>query len=175
MTEGTYAVKGMPRLLRQRARLFHRGRGRSRALCPSHPEVPRRGLSRRGQICAAAKNSETVNANRLTKPSGCGRMHMLSAWGHSSVGRALEWHSRGQGFDSPCLHQTRRIRTLSGVRIFLYRSVTGDVGEYWGGRRERERMRQASRFLLAFRDKRHAEPAGTVAAVRGRRWRKRVG
>src|SRR5690606_34676323 len=25
--------------------------------------------------------------------------------GHSSVGRALEWHSRGQGFDSPWLHQ----------------------------------------------------------------------
>jgi hypothetical protein len=27
-------------------------------------------------------------------------------WGYSSVGRALEWHSRGQGFDSPYLHQT---------------------------------------------------------------------
>ena len=27
------------------------------------------------------------------------------AWGHSSVGRALEWHSRGRGFDSPWLHQ----------------------------------------------------------------------
>jgi hypothetical protein len=26
-------------------------------------------------------------------------------WGHSSVGRALEWHSRGRGFDSPWLHQ----------------------------------------------------------------------
>ena len=26
------------------------------------------------------------------------------AWGHSSVGRALVWHSRGQGFDSPWLH-----------------------------------------------------------------------
>ena len=25
-------------------------------------------------------------------------------WGRSSVGRALEWHSRGQGFDSPRLH-----------------------------------------------------------------------
>ena len=25
-------------------------------------------------------------------------------WGCSSVGRALEWHSRGQGFDSPQLH-----------------------------------------------------------------------
>jgi hypothetical protein len=26
--------------------------------------------------------------------------------GCSSVGRALEWHSRGQGFDSPQLHST---------------------------------------------------------------------
>src|SRR5690242_3515374 len=25
-------------------------------------------------------------------------------WGHSSVGRAPEWHSGGQGFDSPWLH-----------------------------------------------------------------------
>ena len=28
-------------------------------------------------------------------------------WGYSSVGRALEWHSRGQGFDSPYLHHFR--------------------------------------------------------------------
>ncbi len=25
--------------------------------------------------------------------------------GHSSVGRAFEWHSKGRGFDSPWLHQ----------------------------------------------------------------------
>jgi hypothetical protein len=28
----------------------------------------------------------------------------VDRWGCSSVGRALEWHSRGQGFDSPQLH-----------------------------------------------------------------------
>jgi uncharacterized protein (TIGR02300 family) len=27
--------------------------------------------------------------------------------GHSSVGRALAWHARGQGFDSPWLHHVR--------------------------------------------------------------------
>jgi hypothetical protein len=27
-------------------------------------------------------------------------------WGRSSVGRAPEWHSGGQGFDSPRLHQS---------------------------------------------------------------------
>ena len=31
--------------------------------------------------------------------------------GRSSVGRALEWHSRGQGFDSPRLH------ALLGIRV----------------------------------------------------------
>src|SRR6185312_5538048 len=27
------------------------------------------------------------------------------AWGHSSVGRALQWHCRGRRFDSDWLHQ----------------------------------------------------------------------
>jgi hypothetical protein len=27
------------------------------------------------------------------------------SWARSSVGRALEWHSRGQGFESPRVHQ----------------------------------------------------------------------
>ena len=40
--------------------------------------------------------------------------------GRSSVGRALEWHSRGQGFDSPRLHwagvgQVRGGSTASGL------------------------------------------------------------
>ncbi len=41
-------------------------------------------------------------------------------WGHSSVGRALEWHSRGQGFDSPWLHQfsLQKLR-ISAVFAFL--------------------------------------------------------
>jgi hypothetical protein len=30
---------------------------------------------------------------------------VMWAWGCSSAGRALEWHSRGQGFKSPQLHQ----------------------------------------------------------------------
>ncbi len=28
--------------------------------------------------------------------------------GISSVGRAFEWHSKGQGFDSPILHHTMK-------------------------------------------------------------------
>src|SRR5262249_20635405 len=30
--------------------------------------------------------------------------HISRLWGRSSVGRALEWHSRGRGFDSLRLH-----------------------------------------------------------------------
>ena len=31
-------------------------------------------------------------------------MSARNARGHSSAGRALAWHARGQGFDPPCLH-----------------------------------------------------------------------
>ena len=46
-------------------------------------------------------------------PPPCGRRRCPQVavryvcWGRSSVGRALEWHSRGQGFDSPRLHWPR--------------------------------------------------------------------
>ena len=43
-------------------------------------------------------------------------------WGCSSVGRALESHSRGQGFDSPQLHGTRVVRprdAASAERVAL--------------------------------------------------------
>ena len=30
--------------------------------------------------------------------------------GHSSVGRALPWHGRGQGFESPWLHHVKSLR-----------------------------------------------------------------
>lgn len=38
-------------------------------------------------------------------------MIYIVGWGYSSVGRALQWHCRGQGFDSPYLHS----RKNSGV------------------------------------------------------------
>jgi len=36
--------------------------------------------------------------------------HIWKPWGCSSVGRALESHSRGQGFDSPQLHSLNRTK-----------------------------------------------------------------
>ena len=35
-------------------------------------------------------------------------------WGRSSLGRALEWHSRGKGFDPPHLHH----RSLGKPLVF---------------------------------------------------------
>lgn len=50
-----------------------------------------------------------------------------SPWGCSSLGRALEWHSRGKGFDPPHLHQNKQIRTLCrlamGSDLFLSASI----------------------------------------------------
>ena len=34
-------------------------------------------------------------------------------WGISSVGRAFEWHSKGQEFDSPMLHKVKDLRQNS--------------------------------------------------------------
>ena len=41
-------------------------------------------------------------------------------WGCSSVGRALEWHSRGQGFDSPQLHQLKTSGLSWGFLLVKY-------------------------------------------------------
>lgn len=40
------------------------------------------------------------------------------ARGRSSVGRALDWQSRGQGFESPRLHQIKKPHN-SVVRFFV--------------------------------------------------------
>ena len=36
-------------------------------------------------------------------------------WGISSVGRAFEWHSKGQEFDSPMLHKNPSQISLRGI------------------------------------------------------------
>ena len=50
----------------------------------------------------------TMRAPRLSPSvsSPAASQRRGSAWGHSSVGRALEWHSRGRRFDSAWLHQS---------------------------------------------------------------------
>ena len=41
------------------------------------------------------------------------RIRARAFWGYSSVGRALEWHSRGQGFDSPYLHHLQKMKNTA--------------------------------------------------------------
>ena len=41
-------------------------------------------------------------------------------WGCSSLGRALEWHSRGKGFDPPHLHHSIRTSCVAWFGFFLY-------------------------------------------------------
>ena len=46
-----------------------------------------------------------------------------STWGYSSVGRALEWHSRGQGFEFPYLHHWQLLsNSVKGFDFFIKRS-----------------------------------------------------
>jgi hypothetical protein len=78
---------------------------------------PRPGLarSRRGRLGyrAAARRvwrGGAIDGSALTGRSGSPTLCAMCprgarVWGRSSAGRALEWHSRGQGFDSPRLHQ----------------------------------------------------------------------
>ncbi len=74
----------------------------------------RRAGHRRGELIRRParrplQKSETVRS--VTAPTP---WHLWTAprWGHSSVGRALEWHSRGRRFDSAWLHQN----TPTGLR-----------------------------------------------------------
>ena len=73
---------------------------------------------RRGRAKGAPRPSAPAGA--LRAPGAGVIRRRLSLGGHSSVGRALEWHSRGQGFDSPWLHQgNRRCPGDAGSGFFL--------------------------------------------------------
>ena len=45
----------------------------------------------------------------VEKVTGSSPVSSTTLWGYSSVGRALEWHSRGHVFDSRYLHQKAQI------------------------------------------------------------------
>ena len=83
----------------------------------SSPERAVSGVDTPGRIgIMSASDGGGLTVPVRGAPSG----DRQSGWGHSSVGRALAWHARGQGFESPCLHQ----RNSQGVtalprRLFL--------------------------------------------------------
>ncbi len=52
--------------------------------------------------------------------------YYLIVWGYSSVGRALEWHSRGQGFESPYLHHVIPCNLIV-TRIFYFFDISSFI------------------------------------------------
>ena len=78
---------------------------------------PLSSASRRGDL------RRTVG--RAVESTGRGSMHengttyVLAIWGCSSVGRALEWHSRGRRFDPDQLHQIPAIRAKVKFTVYL--------------------------------------------------------
>jgi hypothetical protein len=78
----------------------------------SFPTTPAQGWQRepQGTLCQTSGWVSRV-LQRIT---------ML--WGYSSVGRAFEWHSKGQEFESPYLHQDKApvyTGALSFLRCFF--------------------------------------------------------
>ena len=55
----------------------------------------------------------------------------LPRWGHSSDGRALEWHSRGRGFDPAWLHQRDLKNRAVFTALFLVVPVDRHPFQAW--------------------------------------------
>jgi putative endonuclease len=54
--------------------------------------------------------------------------YFINTWGCSSVGRALEWHSRGRGFDPLQLHQFSVLTMSFSVYILKNKAGFSYVG-----------------------------------------------
>ena len=75
--------------------------------------LPARRIVNRGRSAHAwepprappANPPETTARTPLTRAPGSPTLTRPNRWGRSSVGRALEWHSRGRRFDPDRLHQ----------------------------------------------------------------------
>ena len=50
---------------------------------------------------------------------------MEEVWGCGAAGSALAWHARGQGFESPQLHQTNNDRLYGGLYSFMSPTDSG--------------------------------------------------
>src|SRR5687768_9618614 len=59
--------------------------------------------------CIAASYRSAVECAALTEFPDSGNVSERASWGCSSIGRALEWHSRGRRFDPDQLHQLPNI------------------------------------------------------------------
>ena len=97
----------------------------STSYMPQPPLFGGRFLPKSNKECRFQNFSRQVARILLQFTKFCATI--IKLWGHSSVGRALEWHSRGQGSDSPCLHQktlSKKPYTELSIRLFsCYRDV----------------------------------------------------
>ena len=76
-------------------------------------------------LARAKNNVAQIHCRKVVAFCSATCYNMPCPWGYSSVGRALEWHSRGQGFDSPYLHHLPKRSDRSGL-FFLFVS-----GRWW--------------------------------------------
>ena len=61
--------------------------------------------------------------NRFRSEARAKRNRVEDVWGISAVGSAFEWHSKGQGFDSPMLHHKGIKQTLFLQRWLCHRGL----------------------------------------------------
>ena len=69
-------------------------------------------------------------------------------WGCSSLGRALEWHSRGKGFDPPHLHQRPRSKERGLFSFNFMPSLTPPLPSTLS-RRLRRKVEEGAAFVFA--------------------------
>src|SRR3989338_11323914 len=74
------------------------------------------------------------------------RRVLFRSWANSSVGRALPWHGRGQGFESPLVHKERCGKVI-GLPSGRYESVTVNLtivprGTFYQWRADGEQLKK---------------------------------
>ena len=72
-------------------------------------------------------------------------------WGCSSVGRALEWHSRGRRFDPDHLHQKQKPRRIAQAVRFFVKGVPAQAEGLSGHPFNQKVVSLTLRFLLLVR------------------------
>src|SRR5699024_5279146 len=105
----------------------NKNNGFKRSVVFPHPNFSGRRFNKTLQKTRKENSTEIIFQNNFHNKNKTGEKkftktdkydRIIDRWGHSSVGRALEWHSRGQGSDSPCLHHTEeRARFVPSLHV----------------------------------------------------------
>jgi hypothetical protein len=92
-----------------------------------HLMVKRDGICFYGAQNVKRISNKWFGTLALTYTAPCFNIYIaakLKIWGYGAVGSASEWHSEGQGFESPYLHQYYQIGRRNGV-LFLFFKMKG--------------------------------------------------